>query len=75
MAIGYHKYTSLNISQMAVDATSVGSAPCSAMVDAVGTWDDVVASAMDDALGTGVNAISRGLLASDCTCLGSGGHS
>jgi hypothetical protein len=74
MAIGYHKCTNLNISQLAVDVASAGSPPCPAVVDAIGTWDDVVAGAVDDALGAEVNAISPGLLASDCTCLGFGGH-
>jgi hypothetical protein len=74
MAIGIHKYSTLSIPQLAVDAASPGTAPWPALDNAVGAWADAVAGTVDDALGAGVIAISWGLLASDNTCLSSGGH-
>jgi hypothetical protein len=74
MAIGNHNCSTLTIPQLAVDAASPGTAPWPALDNAVRTSTDAVAGAVDDALGAGVIAISRDLLASDSTCLGSRGH-
>jgi hypothetical protein len=38
------------------------------MVDVFGTWVNAAAAALDDAVGAGLNAISRDVLASACTC-------
>jgi hypothetical protein len=74
MAIRNHKCSTLSIPQLAVDAASLGIAPWPALDNAVKTCADAVVGAVVDALGAGVIAISRGLLASDSTCLSSRGH-
>jgi hypothetical protein len=74
MAIRNHKCSTFSIPQLAVDAASPGTAPWPALDNAVRTYADAVAGAVDDALSAGVIAISRGLLASDSTCLSSRGH-
>jgi hypothetical protein len=68
MAIGYRHCTYLDVSKLAMDAPSAASVAAGTMVDVFGTWVDAAAAALDDAVGAGLNAISRHVLASACTC-------